>query len=199
MGNSVHEIAVTTGSLGAVEKVTEEISSLAGDRELSVSPWQVFAAEFYNGMQADEASLRIVLGIIIGMAALGVLNTILMMVLERRREFGVMKAIGTRPGSIVKMLVIEANIMGFSALSWEASSPPPVFCSSPAMDGFWTPPGFRRFHLQGNACDNNAGVLLDPRCDRDHDRLGGEPAAGAQGGQNRPCPIPEDELACLLN
>lgn len=116
MGNSVHEIAVTTGSLGPVEKVSEEIAALAGDRELSVSPWQVFAAEFYNGMQADEASLRIVLGIIIGMAALGVLNTILMMVLERRREFGVMKAIGTRPGSIVKMLVLEANIMGFFSI-----------------------------------------------------------------------------------
>jgi ABC-type lipoprotein release transport system permease subunit len=95
-----------------VETVTEAIANLVQGREISVSPWQVFADEFHNGMQADEASLRIVLGIIIGMAALGVLNTILMMVLERRREFGVMKAIGTRPGSIVKMLLIEACIMG---------------------------------------------------------------------------------------
>lgn len=60
--------------------------------------------------------MKIMLAIIIAVAALGVLNTILMMVLERRREFGVMKAIGTKPESIVKMIVLEANIMGLVSI-----------------------------------------------------------------------------------
>jgi ABC-type lipoprotein release transport system permease subunit len=110
--NRVHEIAVVTGSLGDVEKTACDISALTASSDLSVSSWKEFAKEFYNGMQADEASLKIMLAIIISVAALGVLNTILMMVLERRREFGVMKAIGTGPALIVRMIVLEANVMG---------------------------------------------------------------------------------------
>jgi len=110
--NRVHEIAVVTGSLGDVEQTVGEISALTASSNLSVSSWKQFAKEFYNGMQADEASLKIMLAIVISVAALGVLNTILMMVLERRREFGVMKAIGTRPAQIVRMIVLEANLMG---------------------------------------------------------------------------------------
>lgn len=108
----VHEMAVVTKSLSDVETVTERIAGSITEDSVSAEPWQVFAREFHNGMKADEVSLRITLGIIIGMAALGVLNTILMMVLERRREFGVMKAMGARPFRIVRMIVLEANILG---------------------------------------------------------------------------------------
>lgn len=110
--NRVHEMAVFTGSLDNVRRATAAISEVLVDDSLAVEPWQIFAKELYTGMKADEASLQITLGIIIGMAALGVLNTILMMVLERRREFGVMKAIGTRPSGIIRMIVLEACIMG---------------------------------------------------------------------------------------
>jgi ABC-type lipoprotein release transport system permease subunit len=111
--NRVHEIAIVTASLGIIEETVNEISALTDSADLSVLSWKQFAKEFYNGMQADEASLKIMLAIIISVAALGVLNTILMMVLERRREFGVMKAVGTGPALIIRMIVLEANVMGF--------------------------------------------------------------------------------------
>lgn len=110
--NRVHEIAVMTTSLREVDKVAAEISLATDSVGLSTASWKIFAKEFYAGMKADETQLKIMLAIIIGVAALGVLNTILMMVLERRREFGVMKAIGTKPKSIVRMIVLEANVMG---------------------------------------------------------------------------------------
>ncbi|MCD6589409.1 MAG: ABC transporter permease [Candidatus Fermentibacteraceae bacterium] len=114
--NRVHELAVVTTSLGVVEKTAAEIELITEPSGLSTSTWKEFAKEFYNGMQADVASLKIILAIIIAVAALGVLNTILMMVLERRREFGVMKAIGTQPKSIVRMIVLEANVMGLASI-----------------------------------------------------------------------------------
>lgn len=108
LGDAVHEIAVMTGSLDLVEGTLEDLRTATSRRDVSVEPWQVFAREFYNGMKADETSLRITIGIILAMAGLGVLNTILMMVLERRREFGVMKALGAGPGRIVTLIVAEA-------------------------------------------------------------------------------------------
>ncbi len=108
----VHEIAVMTASLGSVDELTGDISAGLSGRDLETDSWKTFAKEFYNGMKADEAQLKVTIFVIVLVAAMGVLNTILMMVLERRREFGVMKAIGTRPGFIVRMIVLEANIMG---------------------------------------------------------------------------------------
>jgi ABC-type antimicrobial peptide transport system permease subunit len=45
------------------------------------------------------------------MVALGVFNTILMSMMERKREFGVLKAIGTKPTFLGQMIVLETLIM----------------------------------------------------------------------------------------
>jgi ABC-type antimicrobial peptide transport system permease subunit len=42
------------------------------------------------------------------LVGLGVLNTMLMSVLERTREFGVLRAIGTRPGRVVAQVLGES-------------------------------------------------------------------------------------------
>jgi ABC-type antimicrobial peptide transport system permease subunit len=47
--------------------------------------------------------------------AVGVLNTVLMSVLERRREYGVLKALGTRPRQIVKMVFSEVTLLAVVA------------------------------------------------------------------------------------
>ncbi len=116
LSGKVHELAVMTNSLGTVDDLTEDISARLSGRDVETDSWKTFAKEFYNGMKADESSLKVMIFIIMFVAAMGVLNTILMMVLERRREFGVMKALGTKPGFIVRMIVLEANIMGIISI-----------------------------------------------------------------------------------
>jgi len=116
LDGKAHEIAVMSRTLNEVDDLTEAISGRLSGRNLETDSWKVFAKEFYNGMKADESSLKVMIFIIVLVAAMGVLNTVLMMVLERRREFGVMKAVGTRPGFIVRMIILEANVMGFFSI-----------------------------------------------------------------------------------
>ena len=62
-------------------------------------------------------------------AALGIMNTMLIGVLERTREIGVMKAVGARDGYIVLMFLVEGALVGLLGgllgllLSWLASFP----------------------------------------------------------------------------
>ncbi|MFQ6037270.1 MAG: ABC transporter permease, partial [Candidatus Aminicenantales bacterium] len=79
--------------------------------ELSVEPWQVFAKSFYEAMKADKAGNYVMLVIIVFIVGVGVLNTVLMSVLERQREYGVMKAVGTKPGQIVKLVLLEVAVL----------------------------------------------------------------------------------------
>jgi putative ABC transport system permease protein len=69
------------------------------------------AKSFYRSMQLDKDSMWVMLLIIIFMVAVAVLNTVLMSVLERTREYGVLRAMGTAPGQVFRLVIIEVLIM----------------------------------------------------------------------------------------
>ncbi len=109
--NQIHEIIVIGDDLDDVDELTGLIEEALNNPELSVAPWQEFAKSFYEAMQADKQGNWILLFIIMLIAAIGVLNTVLMTVLERRREYGVLRALGTQPGQIIRLLLSEVAIM----------------------------------------------------------------------------------------
>lgn len=112
LDSRVHEIALTVKHLDNVAGVNRELEQKIAGSKLSVETWQVFARSFYIAMKADKEGMWIMLVIIVLVVAIGVLNTVLMSVLERQREYGVLKAVGTKPFQIVKMVLIEVNILG---------------------------------------------------------------------------------------
>lgn len=111
LGRRAHEIVVITENIDRVGTITAAITAALGNPELSVEPWQEFAQQFYEAMRVDERGTWIMLVIIMLIVAIGVLNTVLMSVLERRREYGLLKALGTRPAVIVAMVMAEVGIM----------------------------------------------------------------------------------------
>jgi putative ABC transport system permease protein len=112
----VHEIAVIVTKLSVVKKVTEEIRERLHNPDLEVSPWQVFAKSFYQAMSADKQGMWIMLFVIILVVAVGVLNTVLMSVLERQKEYGLLKAMGTKPASIVGLVLYEVNLLAIGSV-----------------------------------------------------------------------------------
>jgi putative ABC transport system permease protein len=109
--DAVHEIVVIAEKLNRVEALAQRIPQVLNNPNLEVSPWQQFARSFYVAMQADKQGAWIMLFIIILVVAIGVLNTVLMTVLERTREYGLMRAMGTRPQQIFKLVLFEVGLM----------------------------------------------------------------------------------------
>jgi putative ABC transport system permease protein len=74
--------------------------------------------DFTRSMQRVFAILDLLLGIFgslaLAVASLGIVNTLVMAILERRREIGVLKALGASDGDVRQLFFAEASVMGLA-------------------------------------------------------------------------------------
>ena len=112
----IHEIVVIVSNINHVSKITEALEARLNNSTLEVSPWQVVAKSFYRAMKTDQQGDAISRWVIMFIVAIGVLNTVLMSVLERTREYGVLKAIGTKPTQIFWLVVCEVIIVTIGSI-----------------------------------------------------------------------------------
>jgi len=108
MGNEVHELAITLKHQTLANSFSTKLQASIQQSDLKVDPWQKIEETFYKSMQADKKGNYVSMGILIFIVSIGVLNTVLMGTMERTREFGVLKAIGTQPFSIFRLIMLEA-------------------------------------------------------------------------------------------
>ncbi|MCD6595455.1 ABC transporter permease [bacterium] len=114
--NSVHEIVVVLSNFKITQKVLGEIESKLNNPKIDIQSWQVIAKSFYESMEAKKQGNYIMNLIIILIVAIGVFNTVLMSVLERTREYGLLKALGTRPWQIIKLVIYEIVLLSFTSV-----------------------------------------------------------------------------------
>ena len=113
----IHEIVVIISNINQVSKVTDAIKALLNNSTLDVAPWQVVAKSFYRAMKTDQQGDAISRWVIMLIVAIGVLNTVLMSVLERTREYGVLKAVGTKPTQIFWLVICEVVIIAIGSIA----------------------------------------------------------------------------------
>lgn len=115
IGGEVHEFALLARNKHDNEQLAVALQSLMPS--LKVSPWQQIEATFYRTMQSDKQGNYFTMALIVFIVFIGVLNTVLMSVLERTKEFGVLKSIGCRPSELVKLIFIETVMLASISIS----------------------------------------------------------------------------------
>lgn len=95
---------------------TDNVSSV--EKEIRNLGYETNSAMTYlNKQKEDSAFLRQILGAIgvvaFVVAALSIMNTMIMSIYERTREIGIMKVIGCKVSDVRTMFLIEAGIIGF--------------------------------------------------------------------------------------
>ncbi len=97
-------------------KVRNVINRMIENPKVEVLTWNETQPETAGFITLDRGMnylIQILLGLLI---AAGILNTMLMNVLERTREFGIMMAIGMTPGRLVRLVLTESIWIGFVGL-----------------------------------------------------------------------------------
>ncbi|MGM0501390.1 MAG: ABC transporter permease [Bacillota bacterium] len=88
-------------------------SSIINMRELKAHSWRDLAKSVIAMNRAQNIETLVMMSIVLMIAALGIVNTIILAALERVKEIGMMKALGFRNKEIILMFMIEAAGIGF--------------------------------------------------------------------------------------
>ena len=90
------------------------ISSLGTDYE--VMDWKEINSILLKQIDSDRASGMIIKGVLYMIIAFGIFGTVMMMMAERRKEFGVIVAIGMQKYKLSYVLVLETILLGFTGV-----------------------------------------------------------------------------------
>jgi len=107
-----HVIALAVDELGAVPAMIGPLKAAIGDRDgLVALDWEELMPGLKQAIQADMTSAWFMYAVLIVLVAFSVLNTQLMSVLERTREFGVIMALGIKPRRLALLVLLETFLM----------------------------------------------------------------------------------------
>ncbi|MBW1880183.1 MAG: ABC transporter permease [Deltaproteobacteria bacterium] len=117
LGTGVNQVSAHLPSARDTERATLAAREAFAGQDLDVLAWQEALPELAEYVASEQGEIYVMYSIIFVMVALGILNTVLMSVFERMREFGVMLSVGTSPSRLARLVLIEASLLGVFAVA----------------------------------------------------------------------------------
>jgi putative ABC transport system permease protein len=111
LGDRATEAALLLDSSQSVAEARQFLERRLSDAPVEVLPWYVVEPFLRQFIQLDDAFFYVIVLILFIVISVGILNTVMMSVLERVREFGVMMALGTKPRQIVRLVMQESGAL----------------------------------------------------------------------------------------
>jgi putative ABC transport system permease protein len=108
----IHEIALRTSQVKHIEQLKEFLQKLLPD--LQIETWIDLAPELAYLSQNTNLYMYIFVGIILFALLFGITNTMLMSVVDRIRELGVLIAIGMKKVRIFLMILLETILLSLT-------------------------------------------------------------------------------------
>ena len=98
------------------EQVRDEVRKVTGGSAAEALTWSETQPDMAGYVTIDKGFNYLFQFLVGLMIAAGILNTMLMSVLERTREFGIMMAIGMSPRKLFRLVIIESFYIGLIGL-----------------------------------------------------------------------------------
>ena len=88
---------------------------LAGEysAEYVITSWQDVNPNFFQALKVEKSVQTIFLSLIVLVAAFNIFSTLIMMVMEKTKDIGILKALGATAGSIRRIFLIQGFSIGF--------------------------------------------------------------------------------------
>jgi len=103
--NEIHEIAILGNTMNAIDKIQTELKTKI--TKSKVEAWSEISPELGYAQEMMSSMVFIFMGIILLALVFSIINTMLMAVLERKKELGMLMAVGLNKKRLFAMISLE--------------------------------------------------------------------------------------------
>jgi ABC-type lipoprotein release transport system permease subunit len=118
IGENISEIVIAMKERNRIGAVKEKLTNTINDGSLEILSWMDMAPYLVSTVLVYDGIIMICLFVLFIVVIFSVANVLLMAIMERFHEIGVMKSIGTKPSLISLMIIFEAVNLGIVGLGF---------------------------------------------------------------------------------
>lgn len=112
MDDQAHEIVIRASMPDDIDTVLANVRAIPTLQDLEILPWRELVPELVLIIEMSAYAGYLILVLVLIVAVAGIVNTLMMATYERMHEFGMLLALGCTPGRIMRMILLEAALLG---------------------------------------------------------------------------------------
>jgi lipoprotein-releasing system permease protein len=111
LGDALHGITVKTDNPYSAERVKSEIENFLTPPEFAET-WIDMNHQYFEAVRLERTVMFFLLFFIVVVAAFGIMSTLITVTVQKRREIGIMKALGANLSQIVWVFLGQGTVVG---------------------------------------------------------------------------------------
>lgn len=111
MGEAVHGIEVNVNDIYQAQDIAAKIEEMLGPGFVA-KDWMRMNQNLFSALKLEKTAMFIILTLIVLVAAFNIISTLTMVVMEKTKDIAVLKSMGAKSGSILRIFVYEGLIIG---------------------------------------------------------------------------------------
>lgn len=104
-------IELKVADVFAAEQIAREVAGRTG---LAAESWMTVNAELLAGLSAQSSSKSLIQFFVVVAVALGIASVLIVSVVQKSREIGILRAVGTPPQRILRVFLIQGGVLGLA-------------------------------------------------------------------------------------
>lgn len=111
-GNKIFGYEIRLKDIGKTSFLKNEIERKFDNKTYSVKTWFDLHKDLYSVMLIERWTAYVILSLIIAVATFSIFSSLLMTVIEKKRDIGILKAMGLPNKSLLKIFLFEGILIG---------------------------------------------------------------------------------------
>jgi lipoprotein-releasing system permease protein len=111
MGSAVSGIEVRVADIYQAAQIAEAIRARLKFPYFTRT-WMELNRNFFSALRVERIVMFVILTMIVLVAAFGIISTLIMLVMQKRKEIAVLKSMGATGGSLMAVFIVQGMIIG---------------------------------------------------------------------------------------
>jgi lipoprotein-releasing system permease protein len=112
MGDAVTGLRLKVTDMYAAPEISRALARALGGG-FRVGDWTGELQNFFRSIQLTKTIMFLIFSLVVAVAAFNIVSTLVMVVKDKRSDIAILRTMGARPGSILKIFITQGTAIGF--------------------------------------------------------------------------------------